>query len=92
MLFVPMLSALASVLLAEARTGKVADPVLVDRVSGRPLSEHEYAFVPGPAASERTRRRLGFPGARGIDVHKKERTRGEGIAPIRERKTPNLPG
>jgi DNA-binding HxlR family transcriptional regulator len=48
----------ASVLLVDARTGAVADPVLVDRKSGRPLSEDRFRYVPGPAAGERTRRRL----------------------------------
>src|SRR3954454_14862205 len=42
----------ASVLLVHARTGVEADPVLVDRASGRPLDEPSYAFVPGPAAGE----------------------------------------
>ncbi|SIO39774.1 transcriptional regulator, HxlR family [Singulisphaera sp. GP187] len=48
----------ASVLLAEANTGAVADPVLVDRTSGRPITETDYRLVPGPAAGERMRQRL----------------------------------
>jgi DNA-binding HxlR family transcriptional regulator len=48
----------ASVVLVDARTGKPADPVLVDRPTGRALDEARYAFVPGPAASARTRQRL----------------------------------
>ena len=47
----------ASVLLIHTKTGATADPVLVDRRSGRPLNERDYAFAPGPAAGERTRRR-----------------------------------
>jgi DNA-binding HxlR family transcriptional regulator len=46
-----------SVLLVNAKTGKVADPVLVDRMTGRPLIHPEYRFAAGPAASERTRRK-----------------------------------
>jgi len=47
----------ASVLLIHTKTGATADPMLVDRRSGRPLNERDYAFAPGPAAGERTRRR-----------------------------------
>ena len=45
----------ASVLLVDSRTGAAVDPLLVDRVTGRPITEPEYGFAPGPAASERTR-------------------------------------
>jgi DNA-binding HxlR family transcriptional regulator len=48
----------ASVLLVDRETGAVAEPVLVDRRSGRPLSDDRFDYVPGPAAGERTRRRL----------------------------------
>lgn len=48
-----------SVRLVEAATGRVAEPVLVDRASGRPLTEPDFVLAPGPAASERLRRRLG---------------------------------
>ena len=48
----------ASVLIVEAETGARADPVVVDRRTGRPIQEPDFAFVPGPAASERVRRRL----------------------------------
>ena len=47
-------------LIADRKTGTVVDPVLVDRKTGRELSEKEYGIVPGPAANERTRRRLEF--------------------------------
>jgi DNA-binding HxlR family transcriptional regulator len=49
----------ASVVLIDAATRKKVDPVLVDRSSGRPLDE-THEFVPGPAASARTRRRFAF--------------------------------
>ena len=47
-----------SVLLAHSTTGDVADPVLVDRSSGRPVTAREFGFVPGPAADRRLRRKL----------------------------------
>ena len=47
----------ASVTIVDAKTGMEAEPVMVDRVTGRPIREPEFAWVPGPAAGERTRRR-----------------------------------
>jgi len=47
----------ASVLLVDKKTQAPADPVLVDRRSGRPLHERDFVFAAGPAASKRTRRR-----------------------------------
>jgi DNA-binding HxlR family transcriptional regulator len=48
----------ASVLLVDARTGREADPILVDRMTGQPLEEPEYVYAPGPAAGARTRRKF----------------------------------
>jgi DNA-binding HxlR family transcriptional regulator len=48
----------ASVLLADRDTGTVAEPVMVDRVSGRPMPGPGFSLVPGPAAGERMRQRL----------------------------------
>jgi DNA-binding HxlR family transcriptional regulator len=48
----------ASVQIVDARTGAPAEPVLVDRATGRPLSEPEFTLAPGPAAGESTHRRL----------------------------------
>ena len=50
----------ASVLLVDKKTQRAADPVLVDRRSGRPLNERDFVFAAGPAASERTRRRYAW--------------------------------
>ena len=47
----------ASVLLVDKEARRKADPVLVDRRSGRALNERDFVFAAGPAASERTRRR-----------------------------------
>ncbi len=61
----------ASVLLVHARTGATADPVMVDRKTGRPLTGAEYVVAPGPAAGENTRRKLAasaWGGARAVDL------------------------
>jgi DNA-binding HxlR family transcriptional regulator len=47
----------ASVLLFDAKTGAVADPILVDRVTGHPITESDHMLAPGPAAPARTQRR-----------------------------------
>ena len=47
-----------SVLLADTETGTPADPVVVDRVSGRPIPGPGFSLVPGPGANERMRQRL----------------------------------
>jgi DNA-binding HxlR family transcriptional regulator len=44
-----------SVVIVDAKTGAVADPILVDRLSGRPLTAPDFRSAPGPAADERTR-------------------------------------
>ncbi len=46
-----------SVLLVNSRTGAAADPILVDRATGQPIDEPEYAFAAGPAASKGVQRR-----------------------------------
>jgi DNA-binding HxlR family transcriptional regulator len=46
-----------SVIVVDAATGERADPMLVDRRSGRPLEAPEFKIAPGPAATERVRRR-----------------------------------
>ena len=47
-----------SIQLVDRETGAVADPVLVDRNSGRIMTPREFRPGPGPAADERTQRRL----------------------------------
>ena len=41
-----------SILLADSQTGEIAEPVLVDKVTGREISAQAHRLVPGPAASE----------------------------------------
>ena len=47
----------ASVQLIDKATGAVSDPILVDRVTGRPITATDYALAAGPAAPERARLR-----------------------------------
>jgi DNA-binding HxlR family transcriptional regulator len=46
-----------SIMVVDAVTGERADPVLVDRRTGRLLQAPEFRVAAGPAASERMRRR-----------------------------------
>jgi DNA-binding HxlR family transcriptional regulator len=46
-----------SVTIVDAQTGAEAEPVVVDRATGKPICEPEFAWVPGPAAGVRTRQR-----------------------------------
>jgi DNA-binding HxlR family transcriptional regulator len=48
----------ASVQIVDAASGAVADPILVDRKTGRPLVGPDYVLAPGPAAGEGMRLRL----------------------------------
>ena len=45
--------------IVETATGKLAEPLLIDRHSGRPLRAPEFRTVAGPAANERVRARHG---------------------------------
>ena len=47
----------ASVQLVDARTGEPAEPILVDRVTGRPITEADHRHAPGPAANAQVRAR-----------------------------------
>src|SRR6185437_226229 len=47
-----------SIVIADAKTGAVADPVMVDRATGRLLIGPDYVLAPGPAATEGVRSRL----------------------------------
>ena len=44
--------------LVDADTGAIADPVLIDRVTGKAISEGNYVCVAGPGATEGVHRRL----------------------------------
>jgi DNA-binding HxlR family transcriptional regulator len=47
----------ASVVIVDSQTGTQADPMVVDRKSGRPLTEPAFRSAPGPAADACIRRR-----------------------------------
>jgi DNA-binding HxlR family transcriptional regulator len=47
----------ASVVIVDAQTGGEADPLLIDRKSGRPLVPPDFRSAAGPAADARTQRR-----------------------------------
>ncbi len=44
----------ASIQIVDARTGAPADPVLVDRASGRRIAAPDFVLAAGPAANEAT--------------------------------------
>jgi DNA-binding HxlR family transcriptional regulator len=46
-----------SVVVVDAETGTEADPVLMDRVSGKVMTHPKFRSAPGPAADQRTRAR-----------------------------------
>ena len=46
-----------SVVIVDSKTGAEADPILVDRITGRPLVPPDFRSAPGPAANAQTRRR-----------------------------------
>jgi DNA-binding HxlR family transcriptional regulator len=48
----------ASVMIADKRTGAVAEPIVVDRLTGRALDSSEFGLFPGPAANEATKARM----------------------------------
>ena len=52
-----------NVIIVDSRTGEQADPVLVDRNSGRPLVAPDFRLAARPTADARTRRRYGFVAA-----------------------------
>lgn len=47
-------------LLVDAETGQPADPVLVDRATGRELDETHFTFAAGPSADENVLKRMAF--------------------------------
>lgn len=48
----------ASIHIVDARTGAVAEPILVDRATGHVIADPDYKFAAGPAATDAVRRRL----------------------------------
>jgi DNA-binding HxlR family transcriptional regulator len=54
----------ASVTIVDAVSGAPADPILVDRLTGRPIVSSEFELIAGPAASEATKARMAARAAR----------------------------
>ena len=54
----------ASVSIVDAVSGAPAEPILVDRLTGRPLVSSEFELVAGPAASEAMKDRMAKRAAR----------------------------
>jgi DNA-binding HxlR family transcriptional regulator len=52
-----------SVVLVDTETGALADPVLTDRISGKPMTGLPFRSAPGPAADASIRTKHGRPAA-----------------------------
>jgi DNA-binding HxlR family transcriptional regulator len=52
-----------NVVIVDGETGELAEPILVDRRSGRPITEPPFRSVYGAAATEAIRRQHGAPGS-----------------------------
>jgi DNA-binding HxlR family transcriptional regulator len=52
-----------ALVVADAATGDIAEPVLVDKKTGRPLSSPDFRVMPGPAAKDKIRKRYQTLGA-----------------------------
>jgi DNA-binding HxlR family transcriptional regulator len=64
-----------SILLVDRETGVPADPMMVDRLTGRPINDANHRYVPGPAAGARMRKRYGAVGRkRGQTAARRERS------------------
>lgn len=50
----------AASVLIDIETGAVADPILVDRVSGKPIDPEHFHLAAGPAANAETAERMAF--------------------------------
>jgi DNA-binding HxlR family transcriptional regulator len=48
----------ATIEIVDSRTRRPAEPVMVDRETGRPLVAPAFTLAPGPAATDATRKRL----------------------------------
>lgn len=46
--------------LVDRETGEVAEPILVDKVSGKPITPQNFRYAPGPAAGPEVLERVAF--------------------------------
>jgi DNA-binding HxlR family transcriptional regulator len=61
----------AGVHIANAKTGAIADPVLVDRATGKPLTDVEFHLVCGPKAAAAAKERVAAVNAKRVASTKK---------------------
>lgn len=77
----------ASVLPADLESGKPIDPIVVDRNSGKPIGDIAFGYLAGPAANERTRRRVAFSrGDISTDEYQRDITRSKAKASRKPRR------
>jgi hypothetical protein len=57
-----------SVVAVNRKTGALADPIVVDRITGLPMTQEDFRSAPGPAANDITRRRHTLPDAAHADA------------------------
>ncbi len=55
-----------SVVVLNAETGEAADPLMIDRTTGRPLSDPAFQIAAGPAASTRIHQRVAAAATRRV--------------------------
>ena len=55
----------AAVLLVDAKSVELANPMLVDRKSGAPITAANFVFAVGPAANESMKKRFALRGLQG---------------------------
>lgn len=58
----------ASVLLVDSSSGEIAEPIMIDGKSGKPLTSPEFVFAPGPQANEQMIKRIHFARERAAEA------------------------
>lgn len=66
----------SAVVIVDAETGAVADPILVDSASLRPMTGPAFRTAAGPAANDETRQRHGGPPLKPTTVRSASSTQG----------------
>ncbi len=46
--------------LIDRETGLAAEPIMVDRISGKPITNEHFTYAPGPAAGPEVLNRVAF--------------------------------
>jgi DNA-binding HxlR family transcriptional regulator len=66
-----------TVLLVDGRTGKAADPVFVDRMTGETITDATHRFTAGPAAPANTLQRFGLKSTNALRKSRRAATPGQ---------------